>query len=237
MNSGSLVNISENGMLISTSMCPPIRAKFEVSIPIGDEVLKVPVKVRRETKKDNVYDSVGLEVLNPPKKYLEFISDLRWEQIRGIKMNGQIIKLYVCRLCNHISFDHAPIICPICNSTIDSFEKAPDAIKRPDNFAELSEFEKMHVPSIRISRHQACINAFIRVGEIEHPMDSEEHISYIDCYYNSSQINKKCISRVSFSCERMHPSTILRFNSVHEGVLTVISSCNAHGNWLAKATV
>ena len=237
VNSGSLADISENGMLINTSTCPPMRAKFEVSIPVGDEILKVPVKVRRVTKKDNVYDSVGLEVLNPPRKYLEFISELRWKQIKGIATNGQIVKLYVCRMCNHISFDHAPLVCPICNSTIESFEKAPDAIKRPDNFAELSEFEKKHIPSIRISRQQEIIDAFITVGEIEHSMDLEHHISFIDCYYNSSQIKRECISRVNFSCERMCPSTTLRFHRVHDGVLTVISNCNAHGNWLAKATI
>ena len=237
LNTGSIADLSEKGVLFKTVICPPLKANFDLNISVEDDVLKVPVKVRRLVKKDRSYEAVGLEILNPPQKYLDFVSDLRWERIRGIKTNGQIIKLYVCKACHHISFDHAPIHCPICSSTIESFEKAPEAIKRPDDFSELSEFEKNHIPVIKIIKENGYINAHIKVGEIEHGSDIDDHISFIDIYYNSPFIHKKCISRVNFNCEKMHPSASLRFNNESKGVLTVVSKCSAHGNWLARASI
>jgi desulfoferrodoxin-like iron-binding protein len=235
--SGHIVDLSENGFLIKTNSCPAIKAKFDLNITLQSNVLQVPVKVRRILKTDNSYDSIGVEILNPPKEYLEYVDALRWERIKGVKTNGQIIKLYVCKVCHHIAFDHAPVNCPICSSTIESFEKAPEAIKKPDNFSELSEFEKKHIPVIKILKENGHVNANVTVGEIDHEMNIDDHISHIDFYYNAAFINKKCISRLSFNCEKMHPSATVRFDNATQGVLTVISNCSAHGNWLAKVTL
>ncbi len=234
---GTVTDLSENGMLVSTKTCPPVRSKFEISISLQEDMLKIPVKVRRLVKIDNSYDAVGLEILNPPRRYLDYVNNLRWSRIKGIKTNGQVIKIYVCSVCHHISFDHAPINCPICNSTIESFEKAPEAIKRPDNFAELSEFEKKHIPVIRIMKEDGYTDVKVKVGIIDHGMDIDDHISFIDVYYNDPFINKKCVSRTSFNCERIHPSATFRLNNIKTGVVTIISNCNAHGNWLAKAQI
>ncbi len=234
---GSIVNLSEKGFLLNTKKCPPMRAKFDLTIWMDNEVLKMPVKVRRLVKKDHYYEAAGVEILNPPKQYLDLVNDLRWKQLKSLKTRGQIIKLFICTVCHHISFDHAPITCPICSSTIESFEKAPDAIKRPDNFAELSELEKKHIPVIRLTKDSDYVNVHVVVGEILHEMDIDNHICFIDCYYSSSHIQKKCVSRINFNCDRIHPSTTLRFNYVTGGVITVIIKCNAHGNWLAKANL
>jgi len=231
LNSGHVVDLSENGFLVKTDSCPAIRTKFDLNINLEDDVMKIPVKVRRIV---NTNDAIGVEITDPPQRYLEYVEALRWEKIKGIKISGQIIKLYVCQACHHISFDHAPVNCPICSSTIESFEKAPDAIKRPDDFSELSEFEKKHIPVIKIAKENGFIDAHIHV---DHEMNVDNHISYIDFYYNAPFIHKKCISRISFNCEKMHPSATVRFDNVPEGVLTVISSCCAHGNWLAKVNL
>jgi desulfoferrodoxin (superoxide reductase-like protein) len=234
INSGHIVDLSENGFLVKTDSCPDIRTKFDLNINLKDDVLKIPVKVRRIV---NTYDAIGVEITDPPQRYLEYVKALRWERIKGMKTSGQLIKLYVCKACHHISFDHAPVKCPICSSTIDSFEKAPDALKRPDNFSELSEFEKKHIPAIKIVKESGFINAHIQVGEIDHEMNVDDHISYIDFYYNAPFIHKTCVSRISFKCEKMHPSATVRFDDVTQGVLTVISNCCAHGNWLAKVNL
>ncbi|MBI5665492.1 MAG: PilZ domain-containing protein [Nitrospirae bacterium] len=237
VNTGHILDLSENGFLIKTDSCPLIKAKFDLNIVLQDDVLKVPVKVRRIVKNDNNYDAIGVEIVNPPKEYLEYVDSLRWERIKGVKTSGQTIKLYVCKICHHIAFDRAPLNCPICSSTIESFEKAPEAIKKPDDFSELSEFEKKHIPVINILKENGYVNAHITVGEINHEMNIDDHISHIDFYYNAPFINKKCISRLSFNCEKMHPSTTLRFDNATQGVLTVISNCSAHGNWLSKITI
>ena len=236
-NSGSIADISENGMLVNTLSCPPLRAKFNLTILIKDNVLTIPVKVRRLVKNDMVYEAIGVETLTPPRQYLEFVDSLRWEQIKGVKTSGQMIKVYVCNVCHHISFDHAPVSCPICSSPIEYFEKVPEAIKKPDNFTELSEFEKMHIPVIKLMKEESYIDAHIKIGEIEHPLDANNHISFIDFYYNAPLMNRKCISRVTYNCEKLHPSTTFRMDREYSGVLTVISHCSAHGNWLAKARI
>ena len=231
INSGHVVDLSENGFLVKTDSCPAIRSKFDLNINLEDDVLKIPVKVRRIVNTD---DAIGVEIVDPPQQYLDYVNELRWERIKGIKISGQIIKLYVCQVCHHISFDHAPVNCPICSSTIESFEKAPDAIKRPDDFSEISEFEKKHIPVIKIAKENGVINAHIQV---DHEMNVDNHISYIDFYFNAPFIHKKCISRISFNCEKMHPSATVRFDDATQGVLTVISNCCAHGNWLAKVNL
>jgi len=235
IRSGSLANISEKGMLLTTGNCPPMRAKFNISLPTDGGLLKVPVRVRRVLKKDNRYTAVGLEVVNPPRQYLDYVYSLRWRHIRDGEIEGHLIRVFVCRTCSHIAFEHAPVNCPICHATIESFEKAPQAIKKPDNSAELSDLEKMHIPKIEISRKDSIINAHVRVGEIEHCMEPDDHIEFIDLYVNGPLVNKKCVSRIHFSCERMEPSTTLRFQDDTEGVLTAISCCSTHGNWMSKA--
>jgi len=236
VNSGYILDLSENGFLVKTDLCPAIKAKFDININLQDDILKIPVKVRRIVKNDNNYEAIGVEILNPPREYLEYVETLRWDRIKGVKTNGQIIKLYVCSECHHIAFDHAPVKCPICSSTIECFEKAPGAIKKPDNFSELSVFEKKHIPAIKIVKENGYVNAHVTVGEIKHEMHLDDHITYIDFYYNAPFIHKKCISRMSFNCEKMHPSATLRIDSVTQGILTVISNCSAHGNWLSKVT-
>lgn len=233
---GAVADLSENGMLLNTNPCPPLSAKFELSLPLEEEVLQIPVKVRRMVKKNHHFEAVGLEILNPPQKYLDFVSDLRWKQIRHLTTTAQTPKLYSCKMCQHIAFNNAPINCPVCSSTLEHFEKSPEVIKQPDNPAELSEFEKKHLPVITVLKEDGYVKAHITVGEVGHEMDVDDHISFIDFYYNSPFIHRKCVSRISFNCESIHPSTTVRLDSLNNGVLTAISNCTAHGSWLSKVT-
>ncbi|MEF9427569.1 MAG: PilZ domain-containing protein [Candidatus Mariimomonas ferrooxydans] len=75
-HSGTVTNLSENGMFIHTMMCFPVQSKLELSIPLENEILKVPVKVNRIVKAGNVYDGMGVELMNLTKKYLKFIIKL-----------------------------------------------------------------------------------------------------------------------------------------------------------------
>ncbi|NOZ67922.1 MAG: PilZ domain-containing protein [Deferribacteres bacterium] len=77
--SGTVRNLSENGMFISTrDMRFPFDTNFKVLIPVEDYVLTVPVKVSRITKTSDSYDGIAVELLNPPTKdYLKFIEFLK----------------------------------------------------------------------------------------------------------------------------------------------------------------
>jgi hypothetical protein len=72
------INLSEKGMLLKTSdICFPLDTHFEIYIHLRGDVLEVPVKVNRLIKTDNVYDGIGIELIDPPLSYVDFISDLR----------------------------------------------------------------------------------------------------------------------------------------------------------------
>ena len=74
---GKITNISENGMFIRTECNFPFEPRFEVLIPRKEGGLKVPVKVARMIKTKNFYDGFGVEVLEQPDEYLEFINSLK----------------------------------------------------------------------------------------------------------------------------------------------------------------
>jgi len=75
-SSGTVTDISEDGMFIHTDMFFPVQSKFVVLIPFKDEILKVPVKIVRLVKKGKFYDGMGVKLLHLPKKYLEYLIGL-----------------------------------------------------------------------------------------------------------------------------------------------------------------
>jgi len=82
---GTIKNLSNNGMLIETEICPSLKsilrtiisAKLNIAIPSKTGILEVPVKVRRLVK-TNEYDmGIGVELSNPQENYLAFVDGLR----------------------------------------------------------------------------------------------------------------------------------------------------------------
>jgi hypothetical protein len=71
-------NLSEKGMLLKTSdILFPMDTHFEIYIHLKGKVLEVPVKVNRIVKTDNTYDGIGIELMDSPPAYVEFINNLR----------------------------------------------------------------------------------------------------------------------------------------------------------------
>lgn len=75
---GTLVNLSENGMLINTgTSLHRYKSEFIVHITFEKSRLIIPVKVIRLIKENGSYNGIGVELLlKPKKKYLEFMSSL-----------------------------------------------------------------------------------------------------------------------------------------------------------------
>ncbi len=144
------------------------------------------------------------------------------------------MKTFLCQVCHHIAFDEAPVDCPVCGSAIENYEKDDEAIQSPADPGNLIETDNMHIPVIKINRGCAgdldntYTSIFIRVGEIEHVMESEHLIEFIDLY-----INKKYFSRVMFTAKKIHPEATLRISDT-SGTLSVIAHCNTHGSWRTK---
>lgn len=239
INTGKLINLSRNGMLINTKVCFPLKTQFEILLPVEEEILRIPVKVTRLLRKGDSYDSIGVELLEAPAKYFEFIDS----QTNFIKTSKKTIKTFVCTVCNHIAFNTAPINCPFCSGSIDNFTNTSSAVNVLGNFTVLTEFERKHFPIITISKEygpdQDCkyINVHVKIGEIQHKMDVDDHIAFIDLYLNHLHLNKNCIARINMSCHIMNPETTFRLNDATPGILTVISNCNAHGSWMAETRI
>ncbi len=75
---GTVLNLSERGMYISTdAMKFPFDSELDIIIPRYADILKVPVKVMRMTKSSDLYDGLGVEVVNASGQYLGFVNDCR----------------------------------------------------------------------------------------------------------------------------------------------------------------
>jgi len=80
--SGTIINISEKGMLISTKTPSfPIDSLLEIYIPYNKDILFIPAKdntiVWRKLLGDNSCDTIGVELSNPPWEYSEIIESVR----------------------------------------------------------------------------------------------------------------------------------------------------------------
>ena len=109
--------------------------------------------------------------------------------------------------------------------------KNEDAIKSAVDLSNPTEAEKKHTPSIVIVRAcglipDGCMDVHVKVGEIQHPMTAEHFISRLDFY-----IDKEYISRVYLTPEKVNPAAALHLKQ-GSGKLSVIESCNLHGEWI-----
>ena len=76
--SGKVTDISENGMFINTKMNFPVNSVFLMVILVNDTVVKVPIKVKRSVRLENEdsgnSSGIGVELVNTPKNYLDYVS-------------------------------------------------------------------------------------------------------------------------------------------------------------------
>ncbi len=70
---GTATDLSENGMFINAEIYFPIQSEFEMLVLLKEDVLRVPVKIARLVKSGGIYEGMGVEILNLPKKYLEHV--------------------------------------------------------------------------------------------------------------------------------------------------------------------
>ncbi len=145
------------------------------------------------------------------------------------------MKLYVCSKCGHIEFNDLPDACLVCGAGAGDFAEDADAINKPADAADLTEAEKKHIPQVVVVREcglipgGGCYDVHVKVGEIEHVMEPNHYIKYIDYY-----LDNKFISRVWLSPEVCHPAAGLHLKA-QSGTISAIENCNKHGNWLGQA--
>ncbi len=75
---GVVTDLSENGMFIKSQKIRfPFSSQFEISLPLNEDLVSIPVKVTRVTKSKRFYDGIGVELLRPSRNYLKFVRKLR----------------------------------------------------------------------------------------------------------------------------------------------------------------
>jgi len=76
--SGTITNISEDGMFITTgTVAFPFESNLTIFIRRNEMLLKVPVRVCRLTKTGNVFNGIGVQVIDAEQDYLNFVKLLR----------------------------------------------------------------------------------------------------------------------------------------------------------------
>lgn len=76
--SGTITNLSEKGMFIrSHKISYPLEQEFEITFSIKEEILCVPVNLVRIIMSLDFHNGMGVELIDPPKKYLEFLDNLK----------------------------------------------------------------------------------------------------------------------------------------------------------------
>ncbi|OGW74710.1 MAG: hypothetical protein A2Z72_07835 [Omnitrophica bacterium RBG_13_46_9] len=147
------------------------------------------------------------------------------------------MKGFTCKVCSFISINgSAPDKCPVCGAPKTSFEEKADAIKTAKDPKNLSELEKKHIPVIKVVRTcglipEGCLDAHVRVGEIQHPMQKEHYILHVDFY-----VDNEFISRIILTPDRLNPAGALHLKA-KSGRLTAVELCNLHGAWIAEVNL
>ncbi len=145
------------------------------------------------------------------------------------------MKGFVCKVCGFISINGAaPDKCPVCGAPKTSFEEKQGAIKIPKDVNSLTELEKKHIPVINVVRKcglipEGCQDLHVKIGEIQHPMQSEHYIIHIDFY-----IDNQFVSRVILTPGKLNSAVSLHLKEVVSGRIVVISLCNLHGAWIKE---
>lgn len=74
--SGTIRNLSEKGMFITTCDFLPCDDTLELLVPLNEEISKFIAKIRRIVKIDDNNYHIGVELLHPPKNYIDYVNSL-----------------------------------------------------------------------------------------------------------------------------------------------------------------
>lgn len=143
------------------------------------------------------------------------------------------MKKSVCQVCGYVNLsEEVPDNCPVCHAPKEKFAEKEDAIKLPEDPANLSELEQKHIPLINVVKAcnllEGCTDLHAKMGAIVHPMLAEHYITSIDFY-----LDNQFLSRVVLTPEKLNPAVALHLKA-ESGKITVISHCNLHGSYMSE---
>ncbi len=74
---GTVTNLTEKGMFIRTRISFPMKPQIRIIIPLEKNILRVSAWIRSFGRSSNSYKGLGVEILDPPQNYLDFVGGLR----------------------------------------------------------------------------------------------------------------------------------------------------------------
>jgi hypothetical protein len=74
---GLATNVSEKGMCISAGINLPDNWETNLLVPIKDDQLEIASKVRWTKQTNGFYDAMGVEIFDPPEKYLQIVESFK----------------------------------------------------------------------------------------------------------------------------------------------------------------
>lgn len=112
----------------------------------------------------------------------------------------------------------------------------PPVIQRPKDPNAMSEFERLHVPRVRMPEmieDGANTPCFI---EMDHPMEPEHYITRVHIYDYADPIIWKGTWHFTPDSGQVYVYTQLRLDS-GKSTVYAIAECNRHGQWVGSANV
>jgi hypothetical protein len=75
--SGTVLNLSERGMFIGTRKYFQLDTIYLIVMRLKNRLLKLPAVIKRSTGSTGYYDGIGVELVNPPLEYVQFVETWR----------------------------------------------------------------------------------------------------------------------------------------------------------------
>ncbi len=103
---------------------------------------------------------------------------------------------------------------------------------------EKSPVAQKHVPVFEIPgkvKAGEFFNARIKVGQVEHPMENDHHIQFLELYVGKVYLGRFDFTPVMTKAEVTVP--IMLGHEGHTSTLRAFSRCNLHGIWEGDVTV
>jgi hypothetical protein len=113
--SGTIKNLSENGMLVDTKICFPLQSRFDILFPLKqkEDSFNIPAEVSRVIKEGSFYDAMGVKVVYQPHEYLEYVTHLKAKQLTRPLVVDKTAKQATQCLCNFKCLTHTNTMCLI----------------------------------------------------------------------------------------------------------------------------
>lgn len=144
------------------------------------------------------------------------------------------MKVFICKVCNHLVFNELLEKCPVCGAEKKDFEQKDNIFQ--ESQAKSPEAEVKHVPAVLVNKtcglipEKSCTDVVVRVGRTLHPMEEKHFIQFIDCYLNDC-----FLGRAHFT-PGLEPAACFHLKEA-KGKVTITEHCNVHGYWKVDSTL